>query len=350
MPDPQTPNKALFTPAHGADVNTWDVPMNANFTNADLAFGGATTLNANGISGTQALNVSQYTPLGFIVSGTPAGNVNYQVPSGVGGLWIVRNRTSGASITVGFSSAAGGSVVNIPQGTNVPITSDGSSLGMVAGLTATGAAAGSSQQVQFNTLGNLDASPNLTWDGLTFKATGLNINGNAVIGAGSGSTLTINGTAVSTPNGLNFNSGQIQFGSSGGVGIGIAPGASLLTVGGVVQSTTGGFTFPDASVQTTSATTYGRIRALANITAAGSVLNYGTNIASIVNNSAGNWTINFTSPIPANAIPHVQIFSNAGASGPAIVTALGTSSLSFTAYNAAGSPNEFTGYFVQVSA
>jgi hypothetical protein len=39
MSDPQTANKFLYVPAHGADVDTWDVPVNANWNGLDQALG-----------------------------------------------------------------------------------------------------------------------------------------------------------------------------------------------------------------------------------------------------------------------------------------------------------------------
>ncbi len=291
-----TPNKNLEEPAHNDYVDTWQIPLNNDFSAIDLAFGGATTLNANGLSGTQTLNVSAYLPLGFIITGTPSGNLTYQVPSGVGGFWVARNRTSGASITIGFSSAAGGSTVNIPQGTNVPITADGTALGMVPILTATGAAAGSNGQIQFNSFGNLSASANLAWDGLTFSTTGLNISGNTVLGSAAGSILTVNGTAVATPNGLNINSGLFQFGLTGGIGIGIAPTGALLAVGGSIQSTSGGYTFPDASVQTTAIAQAQIVKAWITFNGISAAVLSSNNVTSLVKNSTGQFTVNFTTP------------------------------------------------------
>ncbi len=253
MADPQTTNKLLYTPAHNADIDTWDVPVNANWVGLDQALGNYTVLNANGLSGTVALTTSQIIPLGFIVTGTPAGNLNYQVPVTRGGLWLVRNQaTLGASITLGFSSASGGGTVNIPSGKNLAISADGTANGMADIDTGTGSPGGSNTQIQINVLGALGAYPTFTFDGATFSTPSLNVNGNATLGSGPGSTLTIEGTAIAMPNGFDFNAGQFQMNPAGDIGIGTAPTAALVTVGGQVSVTAGGYKFPDASVSTTA--------------------------------------------------------------------------------------------------
>ena len=125
-----TPNKNLERPAHGADVDSWDVNLNSNFTITDSAFGGSTTLNATGASGNVSFTQSQATPPTIIVSGVPVGAVNYQLPSGIGGTWIVSNNTTGG-FAITFESLGGGSTVTILPGINTPISCDGTSRGMV---------------------------------------------------------------------------------------------------------------------------------------------------------------------------------------------------------------------------
>src|SRR5216684_2510710 len=92
---PFTPNKAIETPVHGSDVNTWDVNANANFTLIDTCFSGTLLLNATGLSGTQALTQTQVQPPTIQISGAPTAAITYTVPTAIGGVWIVRNVTSG---------------------------------------------------------------------------------------------------------------------------------------------------------------------------------------------------------------------------------------------------------------
>lgn len=248
-----TVNKLLSTPAHGSFVDDWDQPLNANFVNIDKAFGNYTTLNTTGLSGTIALTASMCVPLGFVMTGTPSGSIVYTTPAGVGGLWPIRNQaTLGASITIGFASASGGSTVNIPAATNIAVSATGDSAGMVDIDTGAGSAAGSNTQIQVNVLGTLGGYSTFTFDGTTFHTPQLTVDGNAIIGSGAGSTLRINGTAIATPNGFNFNTGAFQMNAGGMLGIGTAPTAALLTIGGLLNITSGGLKWGNGLTQTTS--------------------------------------------------------------------------------------------------
>ncbi len=247
-----TPNKHIEQPANNDDVNTWDVPVNGNMGFIDIALGGSTLLNATALSGVVALTLTQYRPFALLITGAPTAAINYQVPSGVGGFWSVFNGTTGGfQISVG--SAAGGSAINIPVGTSVFITCDGSSSGMRVANTPVAVAGGSTTQVQYNSSGILAGSAGFTFDGTTVAATGLNVGGNTVLGLNAGSMITLNGTAVSAPNGLNVNTGALFLtGSQLGVGT-TAVGGNSVTAAGLIQSLSGGFKFPDGTVQATAA-------------------------------------------------------------------------------------------------
>jgi len=60
------------------------------------------------------LTAAQYTPPNIEITGTLGGNIQYTVPSGVGGFWSVFNNTVGA-FNLTFANAAGGFQI-IPQG------------------------------------------------------------------------------------------------------------------------------------------------------------------------------------------------------------------------------------------
>lgn len=115
MVDTYTTNKTLTKPAHGAYVDDWDTPVNDDMDKIDTAFGGSTTLNVVAASGTVTLTVTQYRPPMLVATGLLTANVNYQLPSGIGGTWVFINNTTGA-FSITFSSAAGGTSVTIPQG------------------------------------------------------------------------------------------------------------------------------------------------------------------------------------------------------------------------------------------
>ena len=127
MTSSYTTNKNLEKPANGDYVNTWSSPVNNDWDAIDAAFGGTTTINAVGASGTVVLSSSQYRPPNIVITGTLTANVNYQFPSGVGGIWTVYNNTSGA-FTITMSSGGAGTSVSVTQGTRLLIVCDGTNV------------------------------------------------------------------------------------------------------------------------------------------------------------------------------------------------------------------------------
>jgi len=135
----------------------------------------------------------------------------------------------------------------------VLITCDGSASGMRVANTPVAVAGGSNTQVQYNSSGILAGTAGFTFDGTTLSVTGLNIFGNTYLGLNSGSIVTLAGTTVNAPNGLNINSGALYLtGSQLGVGT-TSVGGNAITAAGVIQSLTGGFKFPDGTTQSTAA-------------------------------------------------------------------------------------------------
>lgn len=249
-----TPNKAFEQPGHNDYVDTWDTPVNQDWSAIDTAFGGITTINTTGLSGTIALTSTQYRPLMIRFTGTPAAPITYRVPSGVGGQWTVRND---ATIAVGFASAAGGATVAIDAGTNTITHCDGTSRGMLQSVSVPPGAGGSNTQIQFNNGGVLSGSTSLFWDGTFLWTTGLVVGGNTILGNNAGNFVTLNAATVDMPNNCQFGTGALlvlqQTTGQIGIGLGPIPGDKL-SVGGVIHSTSGGIKFPDNTVQTTAAT------------------------------------------------------------------------------------------------
>jgi hypothetical protein len=120
-----TTNKGLTEPANGS-LN-WDTPLNANFEIVDKAFGGTVSKNVTGLSGTITLAEADYQNLTIRFTGTISANLIYQVPSGVGGQWMLTNGTTGA-FTLTFRTAAAGTSVVVPSGYNVTAYSDGTNV------------------------------------------------------------------------------------------------------------------------------------------------------------------------------------------------------------------------------
>jgi microcystin-dependent protein len=123
-----TPNKNLELPGYNDYVDSWNTPVNADFTAVDTALGGVTNLNATAVSGDVTLTSTQYRPIQIVVTGTLTANVRYLIPSSVGGQWTITNSTTGA-FTISVASAAGGSNITLPSGTTI-VSCDGTVTGM----------------------------------------------------------------------------------------------------------------------------------------------------------------------------------------------------------------------------
>lgn len=101
-----TTNKGLNQPVIGS--TGWGTPLNDNFGYIDDAFGGVTTINVTGVTVTPVvLTQTQYQKLIIKFTGTLTANVTYQLPSGIGGKWVLRNSATGA-FTITFASLGGG--------------------------------------------------------------------------------------------------------------------------------------------------------------------------------------------------------------------------------------------------
>jgi hypothetical protein len=121
---------------------------------------------------------------------------------------------------------------------------------VIAGAGGAGVAGGSNTQVQFNSSGNLAGSANMVFDGTTLTVNGLATTGTVTLGDASGDALTINSSAVSIPNGLNFDSNTFVIDATNNrVGVGTAsPDSSLhINTGGNVS--TGGITLRNSTNQ-----------------------------------------------------------------------------------------------------
>lgn len=206
MTSSYTTNVHLEKPANGDDVNTWDVPINADWDVVDTVVGGYTSVNVVAATGTVALTLTQYRPRILVFSGALTANVNYQLPSGIGGTWSAFNNASGA-FTITLSSAGGGTTVTLPQGYSVIVFCDGTNVRLATPI-STGAA-GSNTQVQYNSGGSFAGATGLTTDGTSLTSTGTitaagfvgpltgNVTGN-VTGNATTATTATNATNATT--------------------------------------------------------------------------------------------------------------------------------------------------------
>ncbi len=188
-----TQNLNLELPANGADPGTWDAPVNSDFTVIDTAIGGHATINVVGAAGVVALTLTQYRNRILVFSGALTANVNYQIPSNVGGFWYIINSTTGA-FTLTISSAGAGSSVVCTQGANTIVLSDGTNI--LLAQSGSTPAAGSPTQVQVNVGGLLAGFSTLTYNSGTNTLTSTNFAGNI--------TGQINGTVGATTNAIGY--------------------------------------------------------------------------------------------------------------------------------------------------
>ena len=214
-----TTNKALTTPANGSNVGTWDVPVNANFTAIDTAFGGKATISTTG--GTTVLSSAQYQPLFLVITGVLTSNAIIQFPSGVGGQWVVLNSTTG-SFTVTFSSAGGGASYALAQNIRTVLVCDGGTFGVTlsSNLAATAAPGGSTTQVQYNNAGSLAGSANFTFDGTNIAVSGAVASGSLTPTAALAANYGGTGQTVLTANNVILGNGTsaVQFVAPGTTG------------------------------------------------------------------------------------------------------------------------------------
>ena len=263
-----TPNKNLELPGFNDYVDSWNTPVNADFTAVDTALGGVTNLNATAASGDVTLTSTQYRPLQIVISGTLTANVRYLIPASVGGQWTITNSTTGA-FTLSVASAAGGSNITLPSGTTI-VSCDGTATGMRLSLTST--------VVTSFSAGTTGLTPSTATQGAVTLAGTL-----AVANGGTGLTATPTNGQLDIGNGTGFTRSTLTAGS----GVTITNGAGSITIS---SATSGGtVTSVDVSGGTTGLTTSGGpVTSSGTITLAGTlaVANGGTGITSTPANGA----------------------------------------------------------------
>ena len=282
MTSTYTTNKSIEKPGNGDYVNTWSTPVNNDWDIIDRSLGGTTLINAVGASGTVTLTATQYQSPSIIISGTLTANVNYQVPSGVGGNWTIYNNTSG-SFTITISSAGGGTSGIIPQGYRALLNSDGTNIS--AAVTTSGNFLASAIRLAGSTSG---------YTGLSSAAVGTGVTYTLPSADGtSGQVLATNGSAVLS---WQSTSGVVSF--SGGT-TGLTP--STATAGAIVLA---GTLLPANGGTGITALGTGVATALGiNVGSAGSfVVNggaLGTPSSGVVTNLTGTASININGTVGA---------------------------------------------------
>lgn len=139
MSDPQTVNILLTTPNRGADVGTWDLPVNNDFNSIDGHFGGVVTIgltNANvtltSPTGTPTPSAGPTQAENAVVRLTGALSGNVQITLPLPGPIIIENLTTGAFV-VSFRAVGSGEIVATAQGTRKTVYNDGTNVRFVGG-------------------------------------------------------------------------------------------------------------------------------------------------------------------------------------------------------------------------
>lgn len=141
MTDPVTNGKlALSEPPNGSYVNIWDQPLQSNWITLDAAVSGTTTVTLSNLNvvlvrptyptdPNPASATNSVQNLRLLLTGTLSANVAVSIPSGIPGMWLIDNQTTGSAFTVTVNTSAGGSTgVTPPRGYLSYIFSDGTNV------------------------------------------------------------------------------------------------------------------------------------------------------------------------------------------------------------------------------
>lgn len=316
-----TTNKNIEKPANNDYVDTWNIPVNADWDIIDSCLGTTSNISLTNIDVT--LSTAQYQSLRLNLTGTLTGNVNIIAPNAKGGMWIVYNNTSG-SFTVTFKTAAGGSVgVTLVQGYHTFVVSNGTDCFYA------------------------NDRPN----GITNIATGTGLTGGPITSTG---TISLANTAVAAgtyggtadiPTLVIDAQGRITSATSNTVAtLPSQTGNSqkVLTTNGSVASWT------DTPTTTTTA------RAWVRFNGTTGTLIKSHNVSSVTRNGVGDYTIIFTTALPdANYCPVTGGQASGGGIG-VVGVYQGTGSITTTSlrvnsfnYNS-GTANDLPNIFVAV--
>ena len=159
----------LEEPGNGDYVDTWDGPLNANFSAIAAGSADVTTINLASTGSTTLTNggARPYNNLAISLTGSIGAGVTVSIPNAVGGFWIVHNQTNQ---TVTMQSVTPSITAPINAGYKTIVWSDG--LGNVRSLDAVGFLPLTAALPLTGTLTISNTAPNLTLNdtnGYTFS-------------------------------------------------------------------------------------------------------------------------------------------------------------------------------------
>lgn len=111
MVDPVTPNRGYAIPLRGADVGTWDVPVNGDFTLIDNNLGGVISIALTNVNVTLVANQYQYGTIRFV--GALSGNVTITFPSAQAWRTVANLTTGNFYVRI---NAGGAQSIALPPG------------------------------------------------------------------------------------------------------------------------------------------------------------------------------------------------------------------------------------------
>jgi hypothetical protein len=185
--------KGITSPAPNSP--NWDVPLNANFSAIEKAFGDATSITTT--AGAVTLNADQIGHMCLRCTGALTADLTLRVPSGTAGQWVVVNTTTdaaGGPWSVSITSLAGGTPIEVERGSARSVYADGTSNGVVFADTII--IPGSDNQIIYNDAGALTGSSALTFDGAAVSVGGSTATTGASWSAGTATVTFSNGQTI----------------------------------------------------------------------------------------------------------------------------------------------------------
>lgn len=144
-----TTNKNIELPGNNDYINTWNVPVNSDFSIIDKALGSSVSKSLS--SSNVTLTTSDIQNQQIVLTGVLTANVQIIFPTGVGGMWIIVNNTTG-TYTVTAITASAGNFVLCQQSATSTIYSDGTNIAFADSRLVSGgggATGGGSDQIFF---------------------------------------------------------------------------------------------------------------------------------------------------------------------------------------------------------
>ena len=107
----------LTQPTNNSYVDSWDVPVNANFGYIDSGFGGSTT-SISLAAANYTLSSSEVRNLCILISGTLSANRTLTFPA-LSGFWIINNTTTAGIYTITAQTGVSNTLIVPPGGLSI---------------------------------------------------------------------------------------------------------------------------------------------------------------------------------------------------------------------------------------